>query len=149
MTDLSGKCAMAGRNMRRRELMVGCRHHYMQEFLQNFARMRWQFCRTTRRFLRKQQSVQRRRRHIRNRASTHFYRDRSPGQRDGHGRGSGRTSMSEAITSAISDAVCAVWQISTARLRSIPVLRGTCMNMRGRCPAMHHRERSGQSAGRI
>ena len=39
--------------------------------------------------------------------------------------------------------------ISTARLRSIPVLRGTCMNMRGRCPAMHHRERSGQSAGRI
>ena len=92
---------------------------------------------------------QRRRRHIRNRASTHFYRDRSPGQRDGHGRGSGRTSMSEAITSAISDAVCAVWQISTARLRSIPVLRGTCMNMRGRCPAMHHRERSGQSAGRI
>lgn len=49
----------------------------------------------------------------------------------------------------ISDAVCAVWQISTARLRSIPVLRGTCMNMRGRCPAMHHRGRSGQSAGRI
>lgn len=106
-------------------------------------------CRTTRRFLRKQQSVQRRRRHIRNRASTHFYRDRSPGQRDGHGRGSGRTSMSEAITSAISDAVCAVWQISTARLRSIHVLRGTCTNMRGRCPAMHHRGRSGQSAGRI
>ncbi len=33
---------------------------YAQEFLQNFARMRWQFCRTTRRFLRKQQSVQRR-----------------------------------------------------------------------------------------
>ena len=65
------------------------------------------------------------------------------------GRGSGRTSMSEAITSAISDAVCAVWQISTARLRSIPVLRGICMNMRGRCPAMHHRGRSGQSAGRI
>lgn len=61
--------------------MVGCRHHYMQEFLQNFARMRWQFCRTTRRFLRKQQSVQRRRRHIRNRASTHFCRDRSPGQK--------------------------------------------------------------------
>lgn len=84
-----------------------------------------------------------------NRASTHFYRDRSPGQRDGHGRGSGRTSMSEAITSAISDAVCAVWQISTARLRSIHVLRGTCTNMRGRCPAMHHRGRSGQSAGRI
>ena len=143
------KMRMVGRNMRRRELMVGCRHHYMQEFLQNFARMRWQFCRTTRRFLRKQQSVQRRRRHIQNRASTHFYRDRSPGQRDGHGRGSGRTSMSEAITSAISDAVCAVWQISTARLRSIHVLRGTCTNMRGRCPAMHHRGRSGQSAGRI
>lgn len=66
-----------------------------------------------------------------------------------HGRGGGRTSMSEAITSAISDAVCAVWQISTARLRSIHVLRGTCTNMRGRCPAMHHRGRSGQSAGRI
>ena len=48
-----------------------------------------------------------------------------------------------------SDAVCAVWQISTARLRSIHVLRGTCTNMRGRCPAMHHRGRSGQSAGRI
>ena len=81
--------------------------------------------------------------------STHFCRDRSPGRRDGHGRASGRTSMSGAIILAISDAVCAVWQIFTAHSRNIPVRRGICTNMRDRCPATRRRGRSGRLAGRI
>ena len=75
--------------------------------------------------------------------------DRSPGQKDGHGRANGRTSMSGAIILAISDAVCAVWQIFTAHSRNIPVRRGICTNMRDRCPATRRRGRSEQSAGRI
>ena len=90
-----------------------------------------------------------RRRHIRSRESTHFCRDRSPGQKDGHGRANGRTSMSGAIILAISDAVCAVWQIFTAHSRNIPVRRGICTNMRDRCPATRRRGRSEQSVGRI
>ena len=56
----------------------------------------------------------------------HFYRDQSPGERDGHGPVNGAISMCAAIILAISGADCAVWQIYTVHFQVIPVRRGTC-----------------------
>ena len=79
----------------------------------------------------------------------HFYRDQSPGERDGHGPVNGAISMCAAIILAISGADCAVWQIYTVHFQVIPVRRGTCFCMQERSPVTHRRKRSVRSAGAI
>lgn len=79
----------------------------------------------------------------------HFYRDQSPGERDGHGPVNGAISMYAAIILAISGADCAVWQIYTVHFLVIPVRRGTCFCMQERSPVTHRRKRSVRSAGAI
>ena len=96
MTDLSGKCAMAGRNIRRREPTVGqtplyagilaeFRTNEMEILVDNHEIFADAAARAAEEAAHPEQGV------------SHFCRDRSPGQKDGHGRANGRTSMSGAI----------------------------------------------------